>query len=146
MEAIVFCGIQASGKSSFYRQRFFDTHLRISLDLVKTRHREDALMYACLAAKLPFVIDNTNPLPETRARYLRLAHAAGFRCCLYYFESTSADAIRRNAARTGRFRVPDPAILGTHAKLIPPTIAEGFDAAYKVCLTDSGEFDVQELI
>ena len=39
MEAVVFTGIQASGKSTFYRERFFHTHLRISLDLLKTRGR-----------------------------------------------------------------------------------------------------------
>ena len=40
MELIVFCGIQGSGKTTFYRERFFNTHLRISLDLVKTRERD----------------------------------------------------------------------------------------------------------
>jgi transcriptional regulator with XRE-family HTH domain len=37
VEAIIFVGIQASGKSTFYRERFFDTHLRINLDMLKTR-------------------------------------------------------------------------------------------------------------
>ena len=40
MEAIVFIGLQASGKSSFYKERFFSTHVRISLDLLRTRNRE----------------------------------------------------------------------------------------------------------
>lgn len=30
MEAVVFIGLQASGKSSFYKERFFSTHVRIS--------------------------------------------------------------------------------------------------------------------
>jgi predicted kinase len=30
MEAVILVGIQASGKSTFYAQRFFDTHVRIS--------------------------------------------------------------------------------------------------------------------
>jgi predicted kinase len=29
MEAVLFIGIQASGKTTFYRERFFDTHVRI---------------------------------------------------------------------------------------------------------------------
>ena len=33
MEAIIFTGLQGSGKSSVYRERFFTTHMRISLDL-----------------------------------------------------------------------------------------------------------------
>jgi hypothetical protein len=39
MEAIIFIGVQATGKSSYFRDRFFGTHVRISLDLLKTRHR-----------------------------------------------------------------------------------------------------------
>lgn len=38
MEAIVFVGIQAAGKTSFYRERFFRTHIRLSLDMLRTRH------------------------------------------------------------------------------------------------------------
>src|SRR4051812_8782542 len=37
MEAVILIGIQGSGKSTFYRERFFDTHVRVSLDLLKTR-------------------------------------------------------------------------------------------------------------
>ena len=36
MEAIIFVGLPGSGKSSFYKERFFDSHVRISLDLLKT--------------------------------------------------------------------------------------------------------------
>lgn len=32
MEAVIFVGIQASGKTSFYLERFFETHVRISRD------------------------------------------------------------------------------------------------------------------
>ena len=39
-EAAVFCGIQGSGKTTFYRARFAATHARINLDELKTRHRE----------------------------------------------------------------------------------------------------------
>jgi len=145
MDAIIFCGIQASGKSTFFRQRFFDTHVRISLDLTKNRHREDALLYTCVAAQLPFVIDNTNVKAETRARYLRIARAANFRCTLYYFEADPAEALRRNALRIGHFRVPDIAIPASHAKLAVPTSAEGFDEAFKVRLLLNGEFQVEKL-
>ena len=40
VEAVIFVGLQGSGKSTFYRERFFDTHVRLSLDMLKTRHRE----------------------------------------------------------------------------------------------------------
>ena len=40
MEMVLFVGIQATGKSSFYLERFFRTHVRINLDMLKTHHRE----------------------------------------------------------------------------------------------------------
>jgi predicted kinase len=36
MEAVLLVGIQGAGKSTFYQQRFFDTHVRINLDMLKT--------------------------------------------------------------------------------------------------------------
>ncbi|MDJ0635658.1 MAG: AAA family ATPase [Xenococcaceae cyanobacterium MO_188.B29] len=86
MEAIIFVGLQASGKSSFYREKFIDTHIRINLDMLKTRHREKILFNACLEAKQPFVIDNTNPTIADRSRYIEPAKAKGFKIIGYYFQ------------------------------------------------------------
>jgi hypothetical protein len=32
VEAVIFAGIQATGKSTFYQQHFFKTHMRIRKD------------------------------------------------------------------------------------------------------------------
>lgn len=77
MEAIIFIGIPASGKSTFYQQYFFNTHVRINVDMLKTRHREQLLTQACIEAKQKFVSDNTNRTPEVRARTIQPAKAAG---------------------------------------------------------------------
>ena len=61
MQLLLFCGVQASGKSSYYKAHFADTHIRLNLDMLRTRHREALLFHACLQAKQPCVIDNTNP-------------------------------------------------------------------------------------
>ncbi len=60
MEAVVFIDIQASGKTTFYKQGFFESHICINLDMLKTRHREAVLLESCLQMKQPFVVDNTN--------------------------------------------------------------------------------------
>ncbi len=60
MEAVVFTGIQAAGKSTFFKAHFVDTHIRINLDMLRTRHREKLLIAACLQAKQRFVVENTN--------------------------------------------------------------------------------------
>jgi hypothetical protein len=73
MEAVILIGIQGTGKTTFCRQRFFDTHVRLSLDMLKTRYREDLLISACIVAKQPFVVDNTNITQVNRERYIRPA-------------------------------------------------------------------------
>src|SRR5689334_17102535 len=110
MEAIIFVGLQAAGKSTFYKERFFHTHVRINLDMLKTRRREQGLLELCLALQQPFVVDNTNPTEADRARYIAAARAAGFRVIGYYFQTTVSAAIGRNAARGGPTRIPPQAI------------------------------------
>lgn len=144
MEAVIFVGIQATGKSSFYKARFFDTHLRINLDMLRTRHREQVLLQACIEAKQRFVIDNTNPTLEERARYIEIVRAGGFAITGYYFRSSVEEALRRNAERLPGERVPAKAILGTFKRLQLPMLEEGFDKLYYVHIADSGEFIVQD--
>lgn len=78
MQAIIFCGIQATGKSTFYRERFFHSHVRLSLDLLRTRHREHQFLLTCLHTQARFVVDNTNPTIAERQRYIEAARAATY--------------------------------------------------------------------
>ena len=136
MELIVFCGIPASGKTTFYRERFLATHVRVSLDLLKTRQREDILLFACFAAQQPVVVDNTNTLAAQRTRYVQLAKAAGFKTALYFFEVSTRTAVGRNSGREGKAKVANVAIFGSQKKLQRPTRDEGFDEMYRVTTDD----------
>jgi predicted kinase len=142
MEAVIFTGIQGSGKSTFYRERFFDTHVRISLDLLKTRNRERQFLQACLSTGQPFVIDNTNPRVEDRAPYIAAAKQTAFRVAGYYFETTIRDALRRNSKRAGGAVVPVPGVIGTFKRLQRPTWVEGFDELYTVTHGENDAFQV----
>ena len=139
-EVIVFIGVQASGKSSFYRARFADSHVRINLDMLRTRHRENILFEACLAAKQSLVIDNTNPTSDCRARYLPRALEHGFSTIGYYFQSKIKDAIDRNSTRPEQQRVPDAGIRATYSKLQLPHFSEGFDQLFYVAHGPDGQF------
>jgi predicted kinase len=143
MEAIVFVGLQGSGKSSFYKDRFFSTHVRISLDLLKTRYREKRMLEVCLGTDQRFVIDNTNPTRDGRLKYINPARAARYTVVGYYFQSKVEDCIRRNAERPETERVPDVAILSAAKKLELPSWDEGFDQLFYVRL-EKGKFIVEE--
>ncbi len=144
MEAIIFVGLQASGKSSFYKERLFDTHIRINLDMLRTRHRERLLLQFCIETRQPFVVDNTNPTQRDRARYIAAAKAASFRVAGYYFQSNIGDRVVRNNAREGARRIPPVGIYATAKKLQLPSFTEGFDVLYYVRMDGTGGFTVEE--
>lgn len=93
MQAIIFTGIQASEKSTFYSQMFSQTHIQINLDMLKTRHREKRLLETCLEIIQPFLVDNTNLTVEERKHYIEPAKNQGFYIIGYYFESNINDSI-----------------------------------------------------
>ena len=144
MEAVIFIGIQGTGKSSFYHERFFHTHVRINSDMLKTQNRLRVLLNACLDARQSFVLDNTNVTREARAPFIAQSRAAGFRVVGYYFRSDITSALARNSERVNAARIPDRGVLGTYKKLEIPQRSEGFDALYYVQIDPSGKFQVEE--
>ncbi|MEW6252242.1 MAG: AAA family ATPase [Planctomycetota bacterium] len=143
MEVVVFCGIQAAGKTAFYVERFLRTHVRISLDLVHTRARERALLETCLATRQPCVIDNTNVTRARRAVYIEAARHAAMRVIGYFFDVPLGEALARNRLRPGAERIPEPGIVAAWRRLEPPRHDEGFDVLYRVTLPAGGGFAVE---
>jgi predicted kinase len=141
-QAVLFIGVQAAGKTTFYSQRFATTHVHVNLDTLRTRAREARLLATCVDEGRSFVVDNTNPTAAQRAPYIALAHAHHYRVIGYYFVTSAADAIARNAARPTPHRVPSKAIWGTRAKLQLPSLDEGFDELWRV-RTGLGTFDIE---
>lgn len=145
MEAVIFCGIQASGKTTFYKKHFFNSHIRISLDQLNTRNKEEKFISTCLATQQRFVIDNTNPTKEDRARYISIAKAHKFKVVCYYFHSSLNDALKRNNKRNGKENIPEIGIKGTFNKFDIPTFAEGFEEMYIVEL-EGQNFKIQKIL
>lgn len=143
MEAVIFVGIQATGKSTFYHHQFGRTHLRINLDMLKTRHREQQFLSTCLDTRQRFVVDNTNPTPADRQRYIQPAQAQDFSITGYYFESKLADALIRNCDRNPDQQIPDKGIRGTAARLVLPSYGEGFDQLFYVRILPHQQFAVE---
>lgn len=132
MEAIIFCGVQATGKTTFYIQNFFRTHIRISMDQLNTRNKENLFLETCLISQQRFVVDNTNPTRAERRKYIAAAKAKKFKVIGYYFKSSIESAIQRNELRTGKENIPEKGIWGTLNRLEIPAKEEGFDELYSV--------------
>ena len=136
MEAVVLCGVQGSGKTTLYRDRFLETHVRVSMDLLRTRHREAELLRLCLETQQPFVVDNTNPSVADRRRYVEPARAAGFRVIGYLVEADvprSVNAPAHAAAATGR-------------RLVRPAPEEGFDELWHATAAPGGGWRIEPLV
>jgi predicted kinase len=146
MEAIVLCGVQGSGKTSLYVERFVETHVRVSLDVLRTRAREQALVHLCLESGQRFVVDNTNPTPADRRRYVEPARAAGFRTVAYLVEIDVEDALARNARRPDRRRVRAAGVVGTGRRLQRPTPEEGFDELWHATAAPDGGWRIEPLL
>lgn len=144
MECVIFIGIQASGKSTFYKETFFKTHMRINLDMLKTRNRENIYLDASIKAMMPFVVDNTNPTVEARRKYIELAKANHFTPIGYYFEPDYEESMKRNETRKGKYKIPEVGIKSVLSQLEIPTYDEGFDRLYRVIAKD-GRFEVNKL-
>ena len=117
--------------------------MRISQDLLRTRHRMARLLEFCLETRQPFVVDRTNATPADRSQFVVPAQKAGFRLVAYWLDTRPRDAISRNERRTAPARVPIPAILGTHKRLIAPAPDEGFDEIFRVTPDGAGGFTIE---
>ena len=129
---VILMGLQGSGKSTFYRNFLEQDYVRINLDTLKTRHREELLVRDCIARGISFAVDNTNPTRADRQRYIVPAWQAGYRIIGYFMESQLKLCIERNGLRQGKAQIPATAIAATSNKLQLPCYNEGFDELYFV--------------
>jgi predicted kinase len=146
LKLVIFIGLQASGKSTFFRERFAATHELVSKDLFlnnRNRNRRQVeLIGAALSAGSPVVVDNTNPTVEDRRTLVRQGREHGAKIVGYYFESTTRESVGRNRLRAGKAKGPDVAVYATAKKLVAPSYSEGFDELFRVRLTGSS-FEVR---
>jgi predicted kinase len=147
MDLVVLAGLQGSGKTTFYRARFAETHAHVSKDLFRHDHdkarRQRHLVEAAAADGLSVVVDNTSVRREDRAELVTLARVLGMRPVLYWFPPDPGASLARNQRREGKARVPRVAVFATLKRLAPPVADEGFAEAYEVVAEGEGAFTVR---
>lgn len=151
MELVIFTGLQAAGKSTFYQTHFSASgeYVYVSKDQLRTNRqpgrRQYVLIVEALSAGRSVVVDNTNPSLAERAPLIALGKAYGATVSGYFFIPEVKASLERNRQRAGHARVPDIAIFATRKRLVPPTYGEGFDHLFAVNISQPGSFLVQEL-
>ncbi|MBR4839526.1 MAG: ATP-binding protein [Paludibacteraceae bacterium] len=135
-QMIIFIGIQASGKTTFFRNVLAEQgYVHINLDTLHTRHKEQNAINECLGVGSSFVVDNTNPTKAERIRYIAEAKQHNYEVIGLFFQSILKDCIARNEARANK--VPRIAIPGTQNRLEMPDYTEGFDRLYYVQIAEN---------
>ena len=149
-------GIAGSGKTTHVRDRF-PGHAHVSMDIYKedvlwpakrhilidrfdkerplklvrlssrTKEAECVLVDDALKAGSSVVVDDTNLMREIRRPYVMLARKHGAAVRAVFFSDVMV-ARYRNSKRTGKDRVPEPAITGQQARMEKPSDSEGFDS------------------
>lgn len=141
--AVIFIGIQGSGKTSFYK-KYFPEFAHVNLDTFKKRSKERKFFNQCIEEGKSFVVDNTNPTKFDRQRYIPTAQENGYEIWGYFFNSPLEESMERNNHREGLARIPRVGVLSTYKKLEAPEYDEGFDKLFYVKIVD-GEFVVGDL-
>jgi predicted kinase len=149
-ELAVLIGLQASGKTTFYRRHLAATHAHVSKDLFgrSSRRKQDRQLRQIaghLEAGRDVAVDNTNPSPEEWTPLIELGRRHGARITGYWFPPDVEAAALRNLARPAEIRVPDAGFYATLKRLRAPRHADGFDALYAVRFDGAGGFTVTEL-
>jgi predicted kinase len=148
LEVVVLVGLQASGKTTFYR-RHLGAYVHVSKDnwpnARRRTERQLRAIHNALAAGCCVAVDNTNPTIEDRYPLVEAARAHHASAVALFFPASVRECLVRNAQREGRARVPDVAIFATAKRLQPPILEEGFQRLYQVHLTREGLFIADQL-
>ena len=129
---VIFVGLPASGKSTYYFKNFAATHVHVSKDLLPRGTRQELLIDKALSAGKSVVVDNTNPSADIRKPLIELGRRHGARIVGYFFDIDVKTALMRNRQREGKARGPDVALFVTKKKLAPPSYDEGFDELHVI--------------
>ena len=137
LRIVVLVGLPGSGKSTYVEQLgaavlSSDTIRKLLADdeTIQTIHdRVFQTMRYLLRHRLELrrpvtYIDATNLTPQERAPYIGIGKAFGCELEAVYFDVPLEICRRRNAARSRV--VPDDAMVAMAAKLVPPSVGEGF--------------------
>ncbi|CAL1571153.1 unnamed protein product [Knipowitschia caucasica] len=138
-EVIVAVGFPASGKSTFFHSHVVpEGYAYVNRDTLGSWQSCVAACERALRDGRSVAVDNTNPDPESRKRYLDVAKAAGVPCRCFQFTASLEQAKHNNRFReiapseTKHAKVNDMIFHSYKKHFVAPTLSEGFSEILKV--------------
>lgn len=148
-EMAVLIGIQASGKSTFYRT-CLPSFIHVSKDNFRNNknkaRRQEQLIRVAAERSENVCVDNTNVSREDRAAVVALGQELGYFVTGYVFEFDRDRTLRWNLEREQRDQVREAGIWATLKGYEPVTRDEEFDKLRYVRPDGDGGFAVEEWI
>jgi predicted kinase len=146
LELVILIGLPGAGKSTFFRQRFAETHRHLSRDDLRRRRepqrRHAELLRQALSERRSVVVDDTNVTREQRAPAIAEGQRQGARVVGYFFDCPVRDCSARNRQREGSERIPEAGLLSSAKRLVRPALDEGFDELHTVQVLPGLGFEI----
>ncbi|XP_057376303.1 uncharacterized protein F21D5.5-like isoform X1 [Daphnia carinata] len=136
-EVIVLVGFPGSGKSHFAKHHALQSGYEvINRDTLGTWQKCVTALERSLDSGKSVLIDNTNPDPESRSRFVRLASARGLPCRCFVMNTSVTHALHNNKFRelTDSSHAPVSRMIFNvyKSKFQEPSLEEGFSQIVRV--------------
>ncbi|XP_070685137.1 bifunctional polynucleotide phosphatase/kinase [Pempheris klunzingeri] len=152
-EVIVAVGFPASGKSTFFQTHIIPKgYVYVNRDTLGSWQKCVSTCENSLKGGHSVVIDNTNPDPESRKRYVDVAKATGVSCRCFYFSASLEQAKHNNRFRemapsnTKHMRVNDMVFHHYKKHFVAPALSEGFSEILQIHFVPNFKDSLAEIL
>ncbi|KAM6932889.1 bifunctional polynucleotide phosphatase/kinase-like [Xenentodon cancila] len=138
-EVIVAVGYPASGKSTFFHTHIIPKgYVYVNRDTLGSWQNCVSACDRALREGRSVAVDNTNPDPESRKRYVDVAKAAGVSCRCFHFSASLDQAKHNNRFRemapsdSKHTKVNDMVFHSYKKQFVAPALSEGFSQILQI--------------